>query len=144
MVVVIKKFSVLFYTKFEKSKPSSVNFAGFFCIFQSCLLVCHFLFWFWLRWYYFPKNLVKVYCIHFCLPFFFPILEKKSWNLLSVVSVFLPLIFTICKFSSFFFQHFSPWKMIWHFFLLWNLSFLFPFRLKNFQSSEWVKTYWFQ
>ena len=95
MVVVIKKFSVLFYTNFEKSKPSSVNFAGFFCIFQSCLLVCHFLFWFWLRWYYFPKNLVKVYCIHFCLPFFFQSFKKNReiYYLLFLFSFHLSLQF---------------------------------------------------
>ena len=134
MVVVIKKFSVLFYTKFEKSKPSSVNFAGFFCIFQSCLLVCHFLFWFWLRWYYFPKNLVKVYCIHFCLPFFFQSLKKNREIYLSVVSVFLPLIFTICKFSSFFFSTFLHEKWFGIFSCYETYLFFFLFALKTFRA----------
>ena len=134
MVVVIKKFSVLFYTKFEKSKPSSVNFAGFFCIFQSCLLVCHFLFWFWLRWYYFPKNLVKVYCIHFCLPFFFQSLKKNHeiYYLLFLFSFHLSLQFV--SLALFFFSTFLHEKWFGIFSCYETYLFFFLFALKTFRA----------
>ena len=66
------------------------------------------------------------------LSFFFcqSLKKKKTWISLSVVSLFLPLTFTICKSSSFF-LHFSQWKMIWHFFLLSNLPKCYLYRTKN-------------
>ena len=129
---------MLFCTELEKSKPSSVNFACFFFFhFSIMFFTVSFSIFISIGLILFFKKIFlisavgsEVYCIHFCLSFFANPWKKKTWISLSVVSLFLPLTFTICKSSSFF-LHFSQWKMIWHFFLLSNLPKCYLYRTKN-------------
>ena len=139
-----------FCTELEKSNPSSVNFAGIFLYFQIVFFTISFSILILIELILFSKKTLltsdvnKVYFINFCLSFFLQSLKTKTWILLSVVSVFLPLTFTISKSSSIFSGTIVNEKWFDNFSCYQIYLFHFPFRDKKFLSSRWVKNSWFR